>query len=265
MLIRTALARPAPDLQDFVANYGLFYADASYQRPTLMLPEGIIELVIHLDGHTRQRTTGSTWQERQDAFIGGLHQRSYQVEVTGSGLLFSVKFHFAQFAVFYRGPIHELKNGMISLEALWGEEGYRLVDQIRHTTFFGDQIQFMERFLRKQKRTHPCQSMQAAALELTAPASPSIQELAGKYHYSSSRFRHIFNEVVGISPRDFASVRRIRLALDLFPTYSSFTDLGLALGYHDQAHFIRDWKKYTGFTPKAFFQSIQSGDQPFCR
>ncbi len=265
MLIRTAMARPAPDLQGYVANFGIFYADATPERPTLMLPEGIIELVVHLDGRTRQRGLRDSWQDRQEAFIGGLHQRGYEVQVMESGLLFSVKFHIAQFAVFYEGPIHTLKNAMVTPENLWGKAGTRLVDQIRNTSSFEEQIQLTEHFLRKRMQAHPNQPMQAAAMELTAMPPYSIQQLAGKYRLSPSRFRHVFNEVVGISPRDFASVQRIRLALTLYPTHSSFTDLGLALGYHDQAHFIRDWKNRTGFTPSDFFKSIQSGDQPFCR
>jgi AraC-like DNA-binding protein len=265
MLIRTAIASPAPDLQGYVANYGLFFADATHECPTLMLPEGIIELVIHLDAHTRQRGLGESWQDRQEAFIGGLHQRAYQVHIRESGLLFSVKFHIAQFAVFYEGPIHALKNTMVAPDDLWGHDGARLVDQIRYAPSFDDQIRLMEHFLRKHAKVHPHLTVQAAARDLTSAGAPSIKDLAAKYRYSPSRFRHIFNEVVGISPRDFASVQRIRLALSLYPTHASFTDLGFALGYHDQAHFIRDWKKRTGFTPGDFFLSIQSGDQPFCR
>ena len=43
---------------------------------------------------------------------------------------------------------------------------------------------------------------------------------------------------------------------------AKFTELSLATGYFDQAHFIRDFKQFAGITPGRFFQQAhQLNDQ----
>ena len=64
----------------------------------------------------------------------------------------------------------------------------------------------------------------------------------------------MFDEVVGVSPKSFARVIRfdqIKNELILNPQVS-LTNLSFRYGYFDQAHFIRDFKQFTGKTPSVF-------------
>jgi len=36
--------------------------------------------------------------------------------------------------------------------------------------------------------------------------------------------------------------------------YTNLTDLAYENGYYDQAHFIKDFKAFTGMSPKQFFK-----------
>ena len=40
----------------------------------------------------------------------------------------------------------------------------------------------------------------------------------------------------------------------------TLTDLALKLGYYDQAHFIHDFKSFSGMTPKKYLKMIQTED-----
>ncbi len=68
----------------------------------------------------------------------------------------------------------------------------------------------------------------------------------------------LFQEVIGISPKEYVQIKRINQSLALFATTKDIRSQDLAdqLGYYDSAHFINEFKKYTGKTPKSLKQSL---------
>nr|WP_308463773.1 helix-turn-helix domain-containing protein [Chitinophaga nivalis] len=81
-----------------------------------------------------------------------------------------------------------------------------------------------------------------------------IKELARQLFVSQDAFEKRFRRVVGSSPKQFATVTRLRNTIDNYTPGQSFTELAYAAGYFDQAHFIRDFKTFTGKTPGQFFK-----------
>ncbi len=68
----------------------------------------------------------------------------------------------------------------------------------------------------------------------------------------------LFHEVIGISPKEYVQIKRINQSLALFATTKDIRSQDLAdqLGYYDSSHFINEFKKYTGKTPKSLKQSL---------
>lgn len=87
-----------------------------------------------------------------------------------------------------------------------------------------------------------------------------ITVLAEKVHISQSQLEKRFRKVVGASPKKFASIVRLRKVLDVAASQTSMTKLGLEAGYFDQAHFIKDFKSFTGTTPEQFFKANKIND-----
>lgn len=73
---------------------------------------------------------------------------------------------------------------------------------------------------------------------------------------SERQFERRFCQAVGISPISYIRVRRFNEALRLMKTgqYDTLTEIAYALNFHDQSHFIRDIKTFTGLTPKSLSQ-----------
>ncbi len=65
-----------------------------------------------------------------------------------------------------------------------------------------------------------------------------------------------FTKKVGISPKQLGKVVRLQTALKMLLNRQSenLTKIAYDSEYYDQAHFIKDFKEFTGTTPKEFLE-----------
>ncbi|WP_165021374.1 DUF6597 domain-containing transcriptional factor [Dysgonomonas sp. ZJ279] len=73
----------------------------------------------------------------------------------------------------------------------------------------------------------------------------SIQSISDSVGLSARHINRKMNELIGISTKDYAKIVRFKDSLARIKK-----DKSDFIGYFDQSHFIKDFKKYTGFTPK---------------
>jgi AraC-like DNA-binding protein len=75
---------------------------------------------------------------------------------------------------------------------------------------------------------------------------------------SERQFERRFCQTVGMSPLSYIRVRRFNRALRLMKSrqYDTLTEIAYALHFHDQSHFVRDIKAFTGITPTSLSQKV---------
>lgn len=82
---------------------------------------------------------------------------------------------------------------------------------------------------------------------------PSLDILSRAVNLSSFHFAHIFRNTTGVSPHQYLLKRRIERAIQLLCQRKlSMTQIAHTLGFTDQAHFCRVFKKATAYSPKHF-------------
>ncbi len=86
------------------------------------------------------------------------------------------------------------------------------------------------------------------------------EQLADQVEISLRHFRRKFKEIVGVSPKYFCKVIQLNTVFEMLN--SSNTEklhyLALDCGYYDQAHFIHDFKKLIGSSPRKFLEGKYS-------
>jgi methylphosphotriester-DNA--protein-cysteine methyltransferase len=80
-----------------------------------------------------------------------------------------------------------------------------------------------------------------------------IKQLMEQLHISQSPLEKRFRQAVGASPKKFASIVRLRNVIQQYSPTGSLTELGYEAGFYDQAHFVKEFKTFTGDTPEKFF------------
>ena len=82
----------------------------------------------------------------------------------------------------------------------------------------------------------------------------TVSEVAYKLNISKRQLERVFLKNVGISPKKFSRIVRLNAAIKRFKKADSLTALTYEAGYFDPSHLIRDFREFTGLSPKAFFK-----------
>jgi AraC-like DNA-binding protein len=159
---------------------------------------------------------------------------------------------------FLRSSMEEFSGITTDLAGLLGrqEELSRLSEQLAGAPNHGRRIKLLEDFLLSRVRISAPDPLVTAAvgwLEQRAGAK-RIDDLTRYIGLSQSALERRFRRVVGVSPKRFASLVRLRRAVRLRANGADFTAAAYAAGYFDQSHFINDFRRATGSPPDAFFR-----------
>lgn len=80
----------------------------------------------------------------------------------------------------------------------------------------------------------------------------SLTELSAGTGLSIRRLQRRFSDWVGLTPKEFARVRRVRSVIAaILGGRQAWADVAAEYGYSDQSHLARDLAEITGFTPSS--------------
>lgn len=86
----------------------------------------------------------------------------------------------------------------------------------------------------------------------------TIAELCGM---SPPEFSRCFRKVYGVTFQEYLIQRRVQEAIKLLKNPSaSITDVCYAVGFGDQSHFTRTFRRYVGTTPSAYRRQLEEVD-----
>ena len=81
----------------------------------------------------------------------------------------------------------------------------------------------------------------------------SLSSLALELGYSATYLGKLFHKIMGVGFSDYLANARInRAKMLLVNTEMSVAEIAQSLGYYDPCHFVKQFKKYAGCTPRNF-------------
>ena len=170
----------------------------------------------------------------------------------GTILVYFTETGFAQFA---SHPVNELFNLSISLEHIFDKGIVREIEEKLGAARTDKQrIHIIEKFLLSQLKDIRKDKLIIEAVKIIYQTKGTIRikDLNEQLFTSQSPFEKRFRKLVGTTPKKFASIVRFNTVLDHLSDSKSLTDICYENNFFDQAHFIKDFKQYTGDSPEKF-------------
>jgi AraC-like DNA-binding protein len=160
-------------------------------------------------------------------------------------------------ATLLRAPLEELTGATTDLgNLLDASEVSRLHDRLAHGPNHARRITLLEDFLFSRLHLSAPDPLVSAAVSWLErrPGSGRIDDLTRYIGLSQSALERRFRRTIGVSPKKYGSLVRLRHAVRLQASGVDLTTVAQAAGYFDQSHFINDFRRATGTAPEAFFR-----------
>jgi AraC-like DNA-binding protein len=122
-----------------------------------------------------------------------------------------------------------------------------------------ERVQCVENFLLAELNRHNEDLLiQKACRDLSASnGNYPIWMLARNLGLTERTLERRFLAHVGVTPKKYARVIRLRNAIFQREKLSTWADVAYAVGYYDQSHMIRDFQELYGISPESLYPQIQ--------
>ncbi len=179
----------------------------------------------------------------------------------GAYSFFQVIFKPGGFSQLFKIPSFEIINRIISSEDIFNVEIKLLHEQLYHATSSINRAALADAFLlsllKKRKHIYNQNAISSAIHLIVKNAGViHVDMLARHANMSVRNFERSFHLATGMQPKLLCGITRFNHALELKLQNPKkiWTSIAQELGYFDQMHLIKDFKRYAGDTPKTFLK-----------
>ncbi|MBT1711195.1 helix-turn-helix transcriptional regulator [Fulvivirgaceae bacterium PWU5] len=256
--------QPCPDLKSLVKCYWTLEvsadSDAEKQR---IVPDGCIEMAFILGDDIKRFTSGDNFILQPRAMVLGQTTEPFYIQPTGYVNTFAVRFYPYGFANFVSTPLKNLANKETPIEDLFGEaHSKELAQKIIPARHAQQRIEIIEEFLlSKLNEKATLDNIVKTTVEtlLSTNGSSSISAILKEDLSKRRQLERKFLKQIGISPKQLGKVIRLQAALKMLLSQQTetLTSIAYESEYYDQAHFIKDFKEFTGTNPRDFLEDRQ--------
>jgi AraC-like DNA-binding protein len=251
---------PAFPLNQFIESF-IYYRDFNpVHTIDRFLPDGNVNVVIDLTDYPKFIYDNETLKEIQacrNVWFSGIRNNYISIPSGRDSEMFVINFHKGKAYPFVQMPLHELTDSVVDGDLVLTPEIMNMREMILSHTAISQKFICAENYLLKQfgRKLEPNPFTDYAVNKiLQSPHQTTIENLSNKVGYSQKHFIQLFKESVGLTPKGFLKIMRFQKALMEIETSKKINWPGIALesGYYDQAHFINDFKSFSGFTPAQY-------------
>lgn len=241
------IIRPKKELRRYVRYYWVLESDKPFS--VLTFPIGCPQMIFH----RRTPLFIPELSSRQDRFtISGQVNFPAHIASGGDTEMVVAVFYPHTIGMFIDTPPSAFYNQEISGYDIGNKQLNQLADRIFDCADSETAISLIEQWL--IARIIPSLNIKRIGASLAAllrSPSTSVENLAGIACLGKKQYVRLFREYVGMNPKEYGRIVRFQRALRMMQLGSrDYAGIAYANGYSDQSHFIRDFRQFSGMTPK---------------
>ena len=252
---------PSAILSPYIKNHTIVTIDRDL-TDEVFYPSGYVDLVINISGGAAATIINGKWKDTPAIeLLGHLTLPTRLTVAKGTSVLITRIYPHAG-ALFFSNPLSEFTNYATDMYDVASTENRELYDRIMQGEGIHSKINILETYLLQQLRKNQARLKKASMVQALSQQlfmnhqSLDLPSLAQHSGLSERYIQKLYLANIGISPSAFSAVIRFNKSLELvLNTSASLTTIAYECGYYDQAHFIKEFRKFTGITPSASRQS----------
>jgi AraC-like DNA-binding protein len=249
---------PCEQLKPFVKYFWVLDSleEVTANRCFQVIPDGLPGLIIQ----EKRSFKDSEGNLLPQAFLYGQTTRNSHQVVYGNFKNIGVYFQPHALKAIFGIDAHEMTDLEVDLDNIISMRG--ISDSLTGSRNNRDKIlivsDYLKRCISKSKfRYINDPSLSIVNQIIVHKGAIKFFDIPQHYFLSKRTFERKFLNTVGITAKHFARLIRFQYSLDHIRSnpFNRFSGSAYDLGYSDQSHFIREFKEFTGTTPKRYFKN----------
>jgi AraC-like DNA-binding protein len=237
---------PPADLAPFVEVFWTVEWDLSEPQLAETLPHPTVHLVL----------------EPGVAELAGPHTARFSRWLEGRSRVFGAKFRPGGFRPFVKRPLSAFSNRVLPLEEVLGPDAAGLDRRVLAHADHAGAVEVLAAFLRAFRPVPDPDAELAAAIAQRIAEDRQInkvEQLVAAFGIQPRSLQRLFDDTIGVSPKWVIQRYRLHEAAERIAATAepAWADIAADLGYADQAHFIRDFRKLVGRTPADYHRHLR--------
>jgi AraC-like DNA-binding protein len=229
----------------------------------IIVPNGRIKLIIPFRNGFYRIINGkySNSREQQINFVGVSDISSIiDFELDEPSGTIGIEFGLSSAYRFFPFLQNELRNKMYSIEEVQGVSGKNIQEKISDAITVEQKVELIQQFLIRlfpKSVNDPIFDYCISKIK-SSYGRITINQLEKETGYSRRRLHMKFQEKIGVSPKTLSSITRFTYVYQILANHPNEIFLNKIFYnlYYDQAHFIKEFRRFTGLPPTAFEKNI---------
>lgn len=200
--------------------------------------------------------------DRRQTGIFGVVSGAFETTLAEAGRVIGLRFRPGAFRAFFGKPVHLLTDKVLPVSTLLDCDDAQAEDIVLSARDDAGMVSAAETLLQRVlpppdpevERIHAILQMLQQNAGLT-----QVRDLAERAALSERTLQQVFSEYVGVTPKWVIRRYRLHEAADQLANGATvdLAELAHALGYFDQAHFTRDFRRLVGKAPAEYRRANQ--------
>lgn len=193
----------------------------------------------------------------ESCILDGTNTLSRKLRLKGAVNAVGIRFKPAGAHLLFSLPLNEIKNETISLAHAMFKTPAEFYDKLIEAQTFHLKIAIIENWLCHSLRMNKNISnivLESMRLIKNHKGLLPIKSVASQLDYNPRRIERQFNSQVGMTLKEYSHILRIEQARVYIKNNNndSYAAIAHDLGYYDQSHFVNQFKKVEGVTPREY-------------
>jgi len=196
----------------------------------------------------------------QGAMIGGAQIESRDIPLLQAGEYFGIWFYPGALRHLFFLNLSEISNQLVDEKYFQCPRFQRLYAEIYEYKDFYDRARVCESWVLGKFSRKPATGFDhALSIIYQSLGGERVVSIADKVGWSSRHLNRQFIEHTGLSTKAFSQIIRAQsLCKQLYLKPTNSMKVSMELGYYDQSHLIKEFKKYFKLTPSEFINQYMS-------